>query len=334
MDVTFFDEATREDTDSSFIFFVSLRINRYEPDQTYTTIDKDGNEVEKTIRAYHRVANFCNDNVIVFAAEIRDPKGPVVKHYPYPCSIQLPPSGTDRIEAINLTIDNIDRTYVDILRRLRFPLLVDIGVGFVNMAPIDVIDGTPIKVRRRGMCKVMEFRFVDLQLMDVTITPELITGRLIVDNLLWRKYPNNNETYSNKNFPGLWPLDSGQELVPPVLPPSGEYDHDVNMALGTQDFDGTVQPRQTLVFRFKMPASGNSSISFTAVAMGAQVSWDFKLKGYPFATSGVEPNAVFYTSKLFSSSWVIPKGEWLYFLATNATSGIGNFRFTVKVGSY
>lgn len=334
MDITFYDEATREDTDASFIFFVSLRINRYEPDQTYTTIDSDGNEVDKTISAYHKVANFCNDNVIVFAPDIRDPSGPMVKHYPYPCSIQLPPSGTDRIEAINLTIDNIDRTYVDVLRRLRFPLLVDIGVGFVNATPTDPISGAAFKDRRRGICRIMEFRFVDLQFMDVTITPQLITGRLIVDNLLWRKYPNNNETYSNKNFPGLWPLDTGFDLVPPVLPPDGTYDHDIDMTR-SYNWDGTVQPRQTLVFRFKMPASGNHALGITVVELGAVAIWDFSVKGYPYHTGpGYQLATHLYTTKYNSTAWVVPKGEWLYFLATNNTSTIGNFRFHFNNASY
>lgn len=203
MEESFFDHSTEHDSPAALIFFADLLISKHEPAQTYQVIDeKTGALKSETITPGKAIISVAGDNVAVLAPDIPTNGGPQgivqVQYIPYPVAIILPESGTDRIEIVQFTIDNIDRSFVDILRRLQFPLKVNVAVGYVLPANEN---------RITGICHRLERRFSGLDLVDVVITPEVITGQLIVDNILWKKYPNNHETYEHENFPGLWGLD-------------------------------------------------------------------------------------------------------------------------------
>lgn len=194
----YFNAATLQDTEYSDIFFADVLVGSHEPDQTYQIFDDSvNNYVNKRIVRGDELLHVCNDNVPVTAPIIQTNKGSRV-YQPYPISIAFPPSGTDRIEVVQFVIDNIDRTLVDIVRRLQYPLEISIARGFVKSA---------LSAKRDGVCTILEQRLTHLSLIDITITSEIISGQLVVDTVMWKKHPNNHELYQHHNFPGLWGLD-------------------------------------------------------------------------------------------------------------------------------
>jgi len=248
MDREFFDNATLQDAPASLIFFADLIISQHEPEQTYEIVDDvTGDLVTKTISPGAGIISVCGDNARVRAPRIYNNGGPLgtdTRMYePYPMSIVLPESGSGRIDVVQLTIDNIDRLFVDVLRRLRYPLKVSIAVGFVMPADQDPVI---------GICSRLEHRFIGLDLIDVTITPELITGQLIIDNILWKKYPNNHETYSPSNFPGLWSPGNSETGLP--TPPSEIPESDATYidTSRSSNMDIAMPPGSTHVFRLRI----------------------------------------------------------------------------------
>lgn len=208
MDETFFDNATAHDSEAVLAFFADVLISPHEKRQTFTTIDEDtGAETQRVIDPGATVISVVRDNVDVVAPDIVTNTGS--KTYTnYPIDIVLPESGTDRIETIQLSMDNIDRTFVDILRRVEYPIVLNVAVGWVlplrsGGTPLSA-GATPLSVE--GQCTTFEYRYAGVHLIDVTISPQTIAGQLIIDNILWKKYPNNHETYEPDTFPALWGL--------------------------------------------------------------------------------------------------------------------------------
>lgn len=198
MEESFFDAATERDTDFVDTFFADIYVGPHEPNQVYKVYDEDTNDfVDAHIVRGNVLAHVCSDNVPVDGPIIRTNSG-TQEYLPYPVSIQFPATGTERIEVVQFVIDNIDRTFVDVLRRLVYPMKINIARGFVSSNP----------ERTRGICTTMEQRLSHLSLVDVTMTAETIVGQLIVDNVMWKKHPDNNELYQHHNFPGLWGLDA------------------------------------------------------------------------------------------------------------------------------
>ena len=199
MEEAFFDHSTERDSPAVAAFFCDLLVSPHEPTQTFARVDDvTGNLVNETISPGAVITSVCSDDVSVQGPLITTNAGSRT-YKPYPIQIVLPQSGTERIEMIQLVADNIDRAFVDILRRLQFPMKVNVAVGYVLAT-----DAT----RTAGSCPSFEHRFSGLDLIDVTISPETITGQLIIDNVLWKKYPNNFETYTPENFPALWGIGS------------------------------------------------------------------------------------------------------------------------------
>lgn len=198
MDQGFFDDSTLADINAALCFFADILVSPHEKPQSYQVVDEvTGGLTTENIAANDSLLHICGNNVPTTGPRIDAPATTRV-YQPYPAQITFPPSGTDRIESVQFAVDNIDRALVDVVRRLEHPMRINIAVGYARArSPTD---------RTTAVCSVIEHRMTGLSLQQVTITPQVISGTLIVDDVLWRKYPNNNEIYKESNFPGLFGL--------------------------------------------------------------------------------------------------------------------------------
>jgi hypothetical protein len=356
-----FDAVTVLDSQYADIFFCELYIDKNEPAQTYQTWDAvTGVWNDEDIVAGTRLARICSDNVPVHAPVIAGyvasaPTSVMADYEPYPISLVLPTSGTEKVEVVQFVIDNIDRTYVDIMRRLRYPLRVNIARGFVRdrndktTSPNQVTDPdiTPTALqtaRTMGFCSALEQRLLDLVLQDVMTTPERITGKLVVDTILWKKYPNNNEVYEHDNFPGLWGLDDddmGEDPefkppppgAPPVAPPTApaNYDFEVDLS-ATGKKTVNIPTNGTVTIRFSLKdVPGNTWTAFLVQTLIPQGSprgcFTITLPAYGLTTGppcnsstldGSERTPTIATDDHWGPhTWVVPKGVYQYLKVTN-----------------
>lgn len=358
MEESFYEAATARDIDLADIFFCELYIDPHEPAQTYTTWDElTGAWKEEHILAGSKLARICSDNVQVNAPSIKsyDPKNPtadMVDYERYPVSIQLPTTGTDKIEVVQFTIDNVDRTFVDILRRLHYPLRVNIARGFVRDRSASAhghqdVDPNPqsrLVDKGMGLCTALEQRLLDLVLQDVKSTPQTITGKLVVDTILWKKYPNNHEVYEHYNFPGLWGLDDDDMRedpefdpdvpLPPVdphPPPGAHYDYDIDIS-DSGRVSGHIGAGESKIFRFVLSnIPGDLFIMFRAqtyvingpcfiLSLEGHPTYTTAASGCNFTGTGYQNSDVIASKYYYGGTWLVNKGEYLYLKVFNEQS--------------
>lgn len=122
-------------------------------------------------------------------------------YLPFAFDIQLPDSNADKASQVKLVLDNVDRRMVDALRRAIAPANVSIAIGMVERYKLV---GSVWEVDYEiGVAKCQygpELSITELQLIDVSWDVSQITGTLILDDILNRKFPSNHPLYS----PDIW----------------------------------------------------------------------------------------------------------------------------------
>ncbi|MFS1865171.1 DUF1833 family protein [Vibrio breoganii] len=106
----------------------------------------------------------------------------------YPFDLILPSDTKGTIQTIQLTIDNVDRMLVNMLRNVSEPPKITLKV--VVASTMD--DENP------------EIQVDDLFLTNTSWDASTITGTLAVDSIFNQKFPSNGEAYSPLQFSGLF----------------------------------------------------------------------------------------------------------------------------------
>lgn len=106
------------------------------------------------------------------------------QYFGFPFRIDLPDDDAESLPEISLTIDNVDRQIVEVLRGISSPPTVS---HFVVMA------GTPDEIEAGPF---------DMTLREADYNSTTVTGKLVWEDFLNLKYPAHD--YAPANFPGLF----------------------------------------------------------------------------------------------------------------------------------
>lgn len=110
------------------------------------------------------------------------------KYEAYPFEVILPNDTKSEISSVGLTIDNVDRLLVNMLRGENEPPQLSLKIILASTAD----DVHP------------EIQVDDLTLVGVDWNASSITGTLTVDDVLNQRFPSNGESYSPIQFEGLF----------------------------------------------------------------------------------------------------------------------------------
>lgn len=136
------------------------------------TLDVDGNP-QATV---YRVVSGTDQDVISNGET----------YTPYPFDMVLPEDSLESVEQVQLTIDNVDRVFVDGIRAAIKPILFSLKI---------VLESTPDTV---------EVGLENLDGREITWTATTITAKLTLTDTWNQKFPGVGETYDPRQCPGLF----------------------------------------------------------------------------------------------------------------------------------
>lgn len=109
-----------------------------------------------------------------------------ITYTPYPFDLQLPSETLEAVESLRLSIDNVDRLFVDHLRAAERPLEVTIRFALVSQPD------------------VIELEIANLESDSVEFNASTITATLVISDIWNAKYPSVGNVYDPPQFPGIF----------------------------------------------------------------------------------------------------------------------------------